>query len=99
MRNTEIAAHLYVTVATVEAHLTRIYRKLGVRSRAGARKGSRLGAEAARWHCGASALGPSAAGTTTCFIGTDEPLEKSAPAGGGVTHRDVHDSRQVRSLK
>jgi ATP/maltotriose-dependent transcriptional regulator MalT len=38
MRNTEIAAHLYVTVATVEAHLTRIYRKLGVRSRAGLAK-------------------------------------------------------------
>jgi len=35
LSNAEIAARLYVTVATVEAHLTRAYRKLGVRSRAG----------------------------------------------------------------
>jgi DNA-binding CsgD family transcriptional regulator len=32
-RNREIAAALFVSVATVEAQLTRIYRKLGVRSR------------------------------------------------------------------
>jgi DNA-binding CsgD family transcriptional regulator len=32
-RNREIAAELFVSVATVEAHLTRIYRKVGVRSR------------------------------------------------------------------
>ncbi|GAA4211165.1 helix-turn-helix transcriptional regulator [Actinocatenispora rupis] len=32
--NTEIGAHLHVTVKTVEAHLTRMFRKLGVRSRA-----------------------------------------------------------------
>jgi DNA-binding CsgD family transcriptional regulator len=31
--NREVAAQLFTTVATVEAHLTRIYRKLGVRSR------------------------------------------------------------------
>jgi DNA-binding NarL/FixJ family response regulator len=31
--NKETAAELFTTVATVEAHLTRIYRKLGVRSR------------------------------------------------------------------
>jgi DNA-binding NarL/FixJ family response regulator len=31
--NREAAAQLFTTVATVEAHLTRIYRKLGVRSR------------------------------------------------------------------
>ena len=32
-KNKEVAAELYTTVATVEAHLTRIYRKLGIRSR------------------------------------------------------------------
>ena len=33
MSNSEAAAALYVTRKTVESHLTRIYRKLGVRSR------------------------------------------------------------------
>ena len=33
LKNREIAATLYMSVATVEAHLTRIYRKLGIRSR------------------------------------------------------------------
>jgi DNA-binding CsgD family transcriptional regulator len=32
-RNKEIAGAMYVSLATVEAHLTRIYRKLGIRSR------------------------------------------------------------------
>ena len=31
--NRAVAAQLFTTVATVEAHLTRIYRKLSVRSR------------------------------------------------------------------
>ena len=31
--NREVAAQLFTTIATVEAHLTRIYRKLGMRSR------------------------------------------------------------------
>ena len=35
LSNAEIAATLFVTIPTVEAHLTRAYRKLGVRSRAG----------------------------------------------------------------
>jgi DNA-binding CsgD family transcriptional regulator len=33
-KNKEIAAAMFVTVGTVEAHLSRVYRKLGVRSRA-----------------------------------------------------------------
>ena len=33
MTNREVAAQLFTTVATVEAHLTRTYRKLGIRSR------------------------------------------------------------------
>jgi DNA-binding CsgD family transcriptional regulator len=33
MKNKEIAGALFVSVATVEAHLTRTYRKLGIRSR------------------------------------------------------------------
>ena len=32
-KNREVAHELFLTVATVEAHLTRIYRKLGIRSR------------------------------------------------------------------
>ncbi|WP_237047913.1 helix-turn-helix transcriptional regulator [Lentzea guizhouensis] len=32
--NREISAILYITVSTVEQHLTRVYRKLGMRSRA-----------------------------------------------------------------
>ena len=31
--NAEVASQLFTTVGTVEAHLTRIYRKVGVRSR------------------------------------------------------------------
>lgn len=33
-KNREIAQAMFISVATVEAHLTRIYRKLGIRSRA-----------------------------------------------------------------
>ena len=38
--NKEIAAELFMGLSTVESHLSRVYRKLGVRSRAGL--GSRL---------------------------------------------------------
>jgi DNA-binding CsgD family transcriptional regulator len=34
LANKEIAATMYMSVHTVEGHLTRIYRKLGIRSRA-----------------------------------------------------------------
>jgi DNA-binding NarL/FixJ family response regulator len=34
MPNREVAATLFVTVKTVEAALSRVYRKLGIRSRA-----------------------------------------------------------------
>ena len=34
MQNRQIAQAMFVSVATVEAHLTRIYRKLQIRSRA-----------------------------------------------------------------
>jgi DNA-binding CsgD family transcriptional regulator len=33
--NKEIAAELYMGISTVEAHLSRVYRKLGIRSRTG----------------------------------------------------------------
>jgi len=33
LTNREVASRLFTTVATVEAHLTRIYAKLGLRSR------------------------------------------------------------------
>ena len=33
-RNREVASALFVSESTVEAHLTRIYRKLGLRNRA-----------------------------------------------------------------
>ena len=43
--NKEIAAELFMGVSTVEAHLSRVYRKLGIRSRAGLAVGvDRVGA-------------------------------------------------------
>jgi DNA-binding CsgD family transcriptional regulator len=36
--NRQIAEHLFITVSTVEQHLTKIYRKLNVRSRSGLRR-------------------------------------------------------------
>ncbi|MEV8017880.1 helix-turn-helix transcriptional regulator [Streptomyces sp. NPDC086554] len=39
--NSEAAAELFVTVSTVEQHLTRIYRKLGIKQRSDLR--ARLG--------------------------------------------------------
>ena len=37
LRNREIAERLYMSVRTVEANLSRVYAKLGVRSRTGSR--------------------------------------------------------------
>jgi DNA-binding CsgD family transcriptional regulator len=34
LRNTEISSSLFISVRTVEANLGRVYRKLGIRSRA-----------------------------------------------------------------
>ena len=43
--NKEIAAELFMGLSTVEAHLSRVYRKLGIRSRAGLAVGvDRVGA-------------------------------------------------------
>ena len=42
LSNKQVAARLYLSVATVEAHLSRVYAKLGVRSRA--QLSQRLGA-------------------------------------------------------
>lgn len=36
--NQDIARTLYITVSTVEQHLTRVYRKLGVKNRSGLRR-------------------------------------------------------------
>jgi len=36
--NRQIAEHLFITVSTVEQHLTKVYRKLNVRSRSGLRR-------------------------------------------------------------
>ena len=33
LSNKEVAAQLYVSIYTVEAHLSRVYAKLGIRSR------------------------------------------------------------------
>jgi DNA-binding CsgD family transcriptional regulator len=47
--NREIAAELYMGVSTVEAHLSRVYRKLGIRSRTElGREIATLGGEAAK---------------------------------------------------
>ena len=45
MSNKQIASELFMGVSTVEAHLSRVYRKLGIRSRAGL--GARLATAAA----------------------------------------------------
>ncbi|MFF3469211.1 AAA family ATPase [Streptomyces sp. NPDC002619] len=46
LTNRQIAAHLHLTVSTVEQHLTRTYRKLGVAGRAGLPAGLNSGAAA-----------------------------------------------------
>lgn len=45
LSNTEVANELFVSVRTVESHLTRVYRKLGIRSRSGLARalGQRVG--------------------------------------------------------
>ncbi|GGV22081.1 hypothetical protein GCM10010495_41980 [Kitasatospora herbaricolor] len=47
LTNREIARKLYITVSTVEQHLTRVYRKLGVRRRVDLRYSPYLGGELA----------------------------------------------------
>ncbi len=47
LTNREIARKLYVTVSTVEQHLTRVYRKLGIRRRVDLRRSPYLGGELA----------------------------------------------------
>ncbi|MFC9324589.1 AAA family ATPase [Kitasatospora sp. NPDC057015] len=47
LTNREIARKLYITVSTVEQHLTRVYRKLGVRRRVDLRYSPYLGSELA----------------------------------------------------
>ncbi|MCX5209943.1 AAA family ATPase [Kitasatospora sp. NBC_00240] len=47
LTNREIARKLYITVSTVEQHLTRVYRKLGVRRRVDLRCSPYLGGELA----------------------------------------------------
>jgi DNA-binding CsgD family transcriptional regulator len=44
--NKEIAAALFMSVHTVEAHLSRVYRKLGVRSRTQLSQHTAVAAEA-----------------------------------------------------
>ncbi|MGY4642295.1 AAA family ATPase [Cellulomonas sp. URHB0016] len=58
LRNREIAAQLFVGESTVEAHLTRIYRKLAVRNRAelASRVGQAGHRDAARSHRAAPAI-------------------------------------------
>jgi DNA-binding NarL/FixJ family response regulator len=46
LSNKQIASELFMGVSTVEAHLSRVYRKLGIRSRAGL--GTRLATAAGR---------------------------------------------------
>ena len=58
LNNVEAAAALFVSHKTVEAHLTRVYRKLGIRSRNRTHPPD--------GHLGPSALDPLLAATITC---------------------------------
>ena len=71
-QNKEIAAELFLSVATVEAHLSRVYRKLGLRSRTELARSARAADERA-------AVEVASARRARATIATAQP--RAGPAG------------------